>query len=220
MPRKTIIPMNEVDGCKLTDKALLFNKAYLDKSIKMLDSMSREHSRVSQTRMDFRYPQDMQSDGTNRIFSRAIQTLNQELTKEGYDPRYCARREQKKQHNPHYHLCIMVNGNKQKQRSSLVEKAEKHWANALGLTQQEVHEKKLIYPCNHDPEGNPRPNGYVLDRNADDYEETRGKMIRQMSYLTKCDPCDTTPSPIRKFFTSQNTERKATTQKPPSRKSK
>ena len=219
MPRRTIIPMNEIDGCMLTDKALLFNRNYLDKSIGMLDSMSKKHSRVSQTRMDFRYPQNMQSDGSNRSFSRAIQTLNQELTKEGYDPRYCARREQKKQHNPHYHLCIMVNGNKQKQRSSLVEKAEKHWANALGLTQQEIHEKKLVYPCNHDPDGNPRPNGYMLDRNSTDYEGIRAAMIRQMSYLTKFDPGDTTPSSTRKFFASQNKEKKATVQKVSSRKS-
>ena len=34
MPKKTIVPMNEVDGCKLTNKALLFNKNYLDKSIR------------------------------------------------------------------------------------------------------------------------------------------------------------------------------------------
>lgn len=207
MPRKTIIHTNEIDGHKLTDKALLFNKDYLNKGIEMLDSMIERHSKVMQVRMDLRYPKDRQSDGSNKDFSRTIQALNQELAKEGCDHQYIARREQKNQPNPHCHVCLMVDGNKKRDREVLVEKAEKHWANALGLTQQEVHEKKLVYPCNHDPEGNPRPNGYMLDRNSEDYEETRDAMIRQMSYLTKFDPEDTTPSSTRKFFASQNKRR-------------
>ena len=29
---------------------------------------------------------------------------------------------------------------------------------------EEVHRRKLVYPCNHDPQGNPRPNSYLLER--------------------------------------------------------
>ena len=195
-------------------------KYFQDKGIDMLDSMIERHRKVMQTRMDFRYPQEMKSDGTNKDFTNAMRTLTRELKQDGYDPSYLARREQKNQPNQHYHLNLMTNAKKNESRHGVIEKAEKHWANALGLTQQEVHEKKLVYPCNHDPEGNPRPNGYMLDRNAENYEETRGKMIRQISYLTKYNPADTTPSSTRKFFTSQNKARKATAPKASSRKSK
>ena len=178
-------------------------KHYRDKGIDMIDSASERHSKVMQTMMDFRYPQDMQSDGTNRDFTNTMRSLTRELRQEGYDPAYLARREQKNQPNQHYHLNLLTNAKKNECRQAIIEKAEKHWANALGLSQDEVHENKLVYPCNHDQDGNPRPNGYMLNRNADNYDETKGKMIQQMSYLTKFDPDDTTPSSTRKFFASQ-----------------
>jgi hypothetical protein len=68
---------------------------------------------------------------------------------------------------------------------------------------EEVQAKMLVYPCNHDQDGNPRPNGYMLERNAADFYDTRESMIRQLSYLTKHDPDDITPSSTRKFFISQ-----------------
>ena len=183
-------------------------KYYRDKGIKMIDIMSARHKLVMQTRMDFRYPQDMHSDGTNKDFTNAMRSFAKELRRDGYDPAYLARREQKNQPNQHYHLNLLTNAKKNESRQGIIEKAEKFWANALGLTQQEVHEKKLVYPCNHDPEGNARPNGYMLNRNSDNYEAIRGKMIRQMVYTTKFDPDDKTPSSTRKFFSSQNKEKK------------
>ena len=61
----------------------------------------------------------------------------------------------------------------------------------------------LVYPCDRDKDGSPRPNGYTLTRGTDDYAETRSKMIGQMSYLTKHVDADKTPSTTRKFFVSQ-----------------
>ena len=78
MPRKKIIEQKETGH--------RFYKTYLNKGIEMLDTMSRRHRRVMQTRMDFRYPQEMKTDGSNRDFSRALQGLTKELRKEGYDP--------------------------------------------------------------------------------------------------------------------------------------
>ena len=208
MPRKTIVNINEIDGCQLTEKPLPFNIKYLKKGIEILDDMSRRHSKVMQTRLDFRYPDDLCSDGSNKLFSRAFQSLMQELKKEGCDPQYIARREQKSSDNPHCHVCIMVNGNVKQSQHSIIEKAERHWGNALGMDQQEVHERQLVYPCNTDSNGDPRPNGYRLVRGAETNAATRQDMIRQMSYLSKAQPEDITPSTIRKFFTSQTRKKK------------
>ena len=195
MPRKKII--------KQEDTGYRFYKSYLGKGIEMLDSMSRRHGKVMQTRMDFRYAQETESDGSNRDFSRALQGLTKELRREGYDPQYLGRREQNDQPHQHYHLALMTNAKKNECRQRIIEKAERHWGNALGMTLEEVREKQLVYPCNRDKNGNPRPNGYMLIRGAKDYAETRGKMIRQMAYLTKYVDADTTPSTTRKFFVSQ-----------------
>jgi hypothetical protein len=43
----------------------------------------------------------------------------------------------------------------------------------------------------------------MLERNAIDFNDTREAMIRQLSYLTKHDSEDITPSSTRKFFISQ-----------------
>ena len=195
MPRKKITKQQKT--------GYEFYEPYLTKGIDMIDSMSRRHGKIMQTRMDFRYPQGMQSNGSNEDFSKALQGLAKELNREGDDPQYLGRREQNNQPNQHYHLDLITNAKEHESRCRLIEKAERHWANALGLTPEEVHEKQLVYPCNKAPNGEPRHNGYMLVRGADNYDIVRAAMIRQMSYLTKVRPEDKTPSSTRKFFLSQ-----------------
>ena len=69
------------------------------------------------------------------------------------------------------YVAILVDGNKRRCRRTLLEQMEKHWANTLKISVGEVHAKKLVYPCNHDQDGNPRPNGYMLERNAIDFND-------------------------------------------------
>lgn len=190
MPRKKIIKQEETGYSHY--------KTYLTKGIEMIDSMSQRHRKVMQTRMDFRYPQEMETDGSNKDFSKALQGLSKELNKDGYDPQYLGRREQNDQPHQHYHLNLLTNAKKHENRYRIIKKAERHWGNALGLSQMEVRSMGLVDYCDKD-----HPNGYMLTRGSDDYIETRDHMIRQMSYLTKYVPKDTTPTATRKFFVSQ-----------------
>lgn len=201
MPGKTIIKTKEYQGYQLSQQEHTFQTKYLDRGIQMIDSMSSRHSKVFQVRMDFRYPQEMESDGSNQDFQKTLQGLSRELTRQGCDPQYIARREQVSSHNPHLHLVLMVDGNKRRCADTLNRIAEKHWANTLGMPEEEVHRRKLVYPCNHDPQGNPRPNSYLLERRNPG--DTKAKMIQQLSYLAKVDERDVTPSRTRKFFYSQ-----------------
>ncbi len=196
MPRKKIIEDKET-GYK-------FYQTFRNRGIDMIDNMSKRHSRVMQIRMDFRYPENREIDGSNRAFSDMLHGLTKELKKEKYDPLYIGRREQRGQPHQHYHLNLLTNAEDHECRETLIQKAERHWGNALGLTQKEVHERKLVYPCNTDINGTPRPNGYILARGAENYEATRENMIRQMEYVTKSDTMDTTPSTTRKFFSSNS----------------
>ncbi len=201
MPRNTIVTSDSFEGHELSPYKHTFDTKYLRRGIEMINSMERRHSKVLQVRMDFRYPQDMQSDGGNRNFQRTLQRLSRELTRKKCDPQYIAKREQETSSNPHLHLNLLVDGNRRRSAQGLIEIAEKHWGNTLGLTQEEVHQRQLVYPCNHDPDGNPRPNSYMLERRKMD--DTKDKMIQQMSYLTKIRDADITPSRTRKFFISQ-----------------
>lgn len=201
MPGKTIIKTKEYQGYQLSQQEHTFQQKYLDRGIQMIDSMSSRHSKVFQVRMDFRYPQEMESDGSNQDFQKTLQGLSRELARQGCDPQYIARREQVSSHNPHLHLVLMVDGNKRRCADTLNRIAEKHWANTLGISEEEVHQRKLVYPCNHDPQGNPRPNSYLLERR--DPGDTKEEMVQQLSYLAKVDERDVTPSRTRKFFYSQ-----------------
>lgn len=201
MPGKTIIKTSEYQGYQLSQQQHTFQQKYLDKEIQMIDSMSSRHRKVFQIRMDFRYPQEIQSEGNNQDFQKTLQGFSRELARQGCDPQYIARREQVSSHNPHLHLVLMVDGSKRCCADTLNRIAEKHWANTLGMPVEEVHRRKLVYPCNHDPQGNPRPNSYLLERRNPG--NTKAKMIQQLSYLAKVDERDVTPSRTRKFFCSQ-----------------
>ena len=207
MPGKTIIKTKEYQGYQLSQQEHTFQTKYLDRGIQMIDSMSSRHSKVFQVRMDFRYPQEMESDGSNQDFQKTLQGLSRELTRQGCDPQYIARREQVSSHNPHLHLVLMVDGNKRRCADTLNRTAEKHWANTLGMPEEEVHRRKLVYPCNHDPQGNPRPNSYLLERRNPG--DTKEEMVQQLSYLAKVDERDVTPSRTRKIFCSQFTKDEA-----------
>lgn len=201
MPGKTIIKTSEYQGYQLSQQQHTFQQKYLDKEIQMIDSMSSRHRKVFQIRMDFRYPQEIQSEGNNQDFQKTLQGFSRELARQGCDPQYIARREQVSSHNPHLHLVLMVDGSKRCCADTLNRIAEKHWANTLGMPVEEVHRRELVYPCNHDPQGNPRPNSYLLERRNPG--NTKAKMIQQLSYLAKVDERDVTPSRTRKFFCSQ-----------------
>ena len=207
MPGKTIIKTKEYQGYQLSQQEHTFQTKYLDRGIQMIDSMSSRHSKVFQVRMDFRYPQEMESDGSNQDFQKTLQGLSRELARQGCDPQYIARREQVSSHNPHLHLVLMVDGNKRRCADTLNRIAEKHWANTLGMPVEEVHRRKLVYPCNHDPQGNPRPNSYLLERRNPG--DTKEEMVQQLSYLAKVDERDVTPSRTRKIFCSQFTKDEA-----------
>ena len=86
MPVKNISRTKEYQGHSLSQQEHTFNTRYLNRGIKMIDSMSSRHSKVLQTRMDFRYPKEIQSDGSNQDFQKTLQSLSRELTRKKYDP--------------------------------------------------------------------------------------------------------------------------------------
>ena len=73
MPRKKIVNIHQINGNNLTEKDHAFHIQHLEKGIRLIDSMSRRHSKVLQERVDLRYPQTVKSDGSNADFSGTLQ---------------------------------------------------------------------------------------------------------------------------------------------------
>ena len=132
-----------------------------------------------------------------------MQAVCQEFGRKGYDPQYVARREQVTSENQHYHVGLVLNGNKKRSINAVRETIEKHWANQLDIPLEEVQQKALVYPCNKAPDGSPRENGRMIKRGTWDNHKQKQDTMRQLSYLAKVDENDLTPSSTKKFFTSQ-----------------
>ena len=210
MPSKDSFSGDNYKGYELAQKDQKYSRRYLDKAIDLIETMTERHSKVLTVRVDVRYPRSMNSDGTNRDFQHLTENIMKDYERRGYDPQYIARREQKKSKNPHLHLGLALDGRKKRDRNSVIEDIENQWGNVLGMTAEEIHANKLIYPCNTDPQGNSRSNGYLIERPQKGdldgmikYQEDKDGAVRQLSYLCKREPEDMTPSRTRKIFSSQ-----------------
>ena len=210
MPKADLFTGDNYRGYELAQKDQKYSRRYLDRAIDLVETMTERHSKVLTVRVDVRYPQNINSDGTNKDFQHLTENMMKEYERKGYDPQYIARREQKKSKNPHLHLGLALDGSKKRDRNSVIEDIENQWGNVLGMTPEEIHASKLIYPCNTDSQGNARPNGFLIERpkrgdidGLIKYQEDKDAAVRQLSYLCKREDEDMTPSRTRKIFTSQ-----------------
>ena len=205
MPRKKTFIDTCYNSVELCEKPHEFSYNYMQAIDNLLWTMTERHSKVLVARLDLRFPKDHNADKSNRDFSKTMQAVCQEFSRKGYDPQYVAKREQLTSDNQHYHVGLVLNGNKKRSLEAVRQTVEKHWGNQLDLPVEEVRQKALVYPCNKAPDGSHRSNGRMINRNNEYYQvgEAVQDSIRQLSYLAKVDKRDVTPSNTKKFFTSQ-----------------
>ena len=203
MPRKKTFVDNQFEGHSLCNVPREFSYNYIRTIVDLVSTMTERHSKVLVARFDLRYPQGYEADGSNSDFSMTMQAVCRDFSQKKYDPQYIARREQKNSRNPHYHVGLVLNGNKKRSIHDIRTTIEKHWAEQLQLPLSEVQEKALIYPCNRAPDGSHRPNGRMINRNSLNVHTQTEETIRQLSYLGKIDENDATDPSTRKFFASQ-----------------
>ena len=203
MPKKKTFIDNQYHGTKLSDTPHEFSCTYMQSIENLLWTMTERHSKVLIARLDLRFPKDHNADKSNRDFSKTMQAVCQEFTRKGYDPQYVARREQVSSENQHYHVGILLDGNKKRSMNAVRETVEKHWARQLDIPLEEVQQKALVYPCNKAPDGSPRESGRMIKRGSWEQKTDEKESLKQLSYLAKVDNRDVTPSSTKKFFTSQ-----------------
>ena len=203
MPKKKTFIDNQYHGTKLSDTPHEFSCTYMQSIENLLWTMTERHSKVLIARLDLRFPKDHNADKSNRDFSKTMQAVCQEFSRKGYDPQYVAKREQMTSENQHYHVGILLDGNKKRSINAVREAVEKHWARQLDIPLEEVQQKALVYPCNKAPDGSPRESGRMIKRGLWEQKTDEKESLKQLSYLAKVDSRDVTPSSTKKFFTSQ-----------------
>ena len=203
MPKKKTFIDNQYHGTKLSDTPREFSCTYMQSIENLLWTMTERHSKVLIARLDLRFPKDHNADKSNRDFSKTMQAVCQDFSRKGYDPQYVAKREQMTSENQHYHVGILLDGNKKRSINAVRETVEKHWARQLDIPLEEVQQKALVYPCNKAPDGSPRESGRMIKRGSWEQKTDEKESLKQLSYLAKVDSRDVTPSSTKKFFTSQ-----------------
>ena len=203
MPKKKTFIDNQYHGTKLSDTPHEFSCTYMQSIENLLWTMTERHSKVLIARLDLRFPKDHNADKSNRDFSKTMQAVCQDFSRKGYDPQYVAKREQMTSENQHYHVGILLDGNKKRSINAVRETVEKHWARQLDIPLEEVQQKALVYPCNKAPDGSPRESGRMIKRGSWEQKTDEKESLKQLSYLAKVDSRDVTPSSTKKFFSSQ-----------------
>ena len=92
-----------------------------------LDYMTGRHSKTTFFRMDVRFPKDYPHDGTNDHFTDFLKLWKEPLTKKGIETQYVWGREQDTSENPHYHVAVLVDGNRIQHVNRIVNDASKIW---------------------------------------------------------------------------------------------
>jgi hypothetical protein len=187
--------------------------AILDKYLDSLEYMLNKHSKVLQTRFDVRIPQHSaitleQLQRFPEYLKRNLQR-NNPLPQEGrvrstgknncknqVDPHIIRVTERTSaDNNPHQHYVVLVNGNAKQSGWDIQQRAQHELANATRLTPDQV--QGMIHFCNTSKDKNAphkkMPSFYMLDRNAEDFQQKLDQAVHQGSYLAKTRSKEHTP---------------------------
>ena len=184
------------------ERKLGCNKKILEKSLRLFNDATSKHNKIFYMRMDVRFPENKENINTdNNQFESFMNSFTKNLKNNKLDPKYIWTREQSKEKHQHYHLSLLLNGNKIQNIHKPIQKAEELWAKRL-----EIDDNKnngLIDYCTKDRNGNKQKNGIMIKRNNDDCNEVFDKCFEWNSYLAKLNTKGYAPKNTREYGTSQ-----------------
>jgi hypothetical protein len=152
----------------------------LDKTDEIFYSMVDRHSKVVIIRLDINYPADFTPSFNE--FPKFINSFMVFLRRKGFDPKYLWVCEQVEGNNPHFHLCLFLNGNKAKYfHPGLLQKANDYWASSLGVDDA----SGLINHTGPQNINSCTGRDIVLKRNDSRFQELYGEIMRYLSYIAK-----------------------------------
>ena len=187
------------------------NKKILKKSLGLLNDATEKHNKVLFMRMDVRFPENSKEQYTtdNKQFEGFMNSFNRSLKNNKLDPSYLWVREQSKEKHQHYHLGLLLDGNKTQHIKKHIDKAEELWSKRLGMDHKTNN--GLIHDCTKDRDGNQQKNGIMIrdkKKDSDSFNEAFDTSFHRISYLAKENTKGYAPKNSREFGCSQIKERK------------
>ena len=161
-----------------------FRTVILNKILELLTYMTKHHSKVFFTMFELKYPaysMGMYPDNNSLMstFAEALMTFF-ERDPRGYDPKYLWVRERSMDTGQfHYHIMVLLDGNKCQNAHGLHAKAKELWGRRLGRDGEGFVE--LVRSHVYD-NGN---GGVQLNRNSPDYQQVFDHCFQCGSYFAK-----------------------------------
>ena len=150
------------------EKKLGCDTRILDKIESVMDHATQKHNKVLAFRMDLSYPQNHHAPQDNQDISKFMSKFIKQHKRQGIDMDYVWVREQSKEKHHHYHAAIFCDGNKKQHPQKLLQQAEKHWGQTVGVPGQ-----GLVDHCTRSRSGQSQPNAYMLRRNDKSFDQTK-----------------------------------------------
>ena len=168
---------------QFTTQKIGLDENILFKICQVYDQMFARHRRVYAMRFDMRLPAGIDTSD-NSAFRSFMAYFMQVERRCGYDPEYCAVREESENKGVHYHILLLLDGDKTRKSFYHIELANRIFNRKFGYPLRKY--TGMINDCTQDEYGRKHPNGYLIDR--DDYytrESHENASFRQASYLAK-----------------------------------
>ena len=154
----------------------------LQRTKSLMDNAIIKHNKVFFMRLDLRFPRNMTHSSDNSYIVNFINSYITNLTRQQLDPKYIWVREQSREKHQHYHLILLLNGNKTKSIYGHVQKAEELWGKQFSLS---AGNNGLVNSCTKSRNGEQQQNGTMIKRNSEDFQTAYYKAFERSSYLAK-----------------------------------
>ena len=128
-------------------------------------------------RYDIRFPQGY-GDADNGVFREFQSKFMKNLSRKGLKPQYVAVREQSTEKHQHYHVALMLDGQKTQNIHNHIATAELLWDSTLGLPERE-NGYGLIDDCTTNREGEKQVNGVMLRQDDPEMKEKKDDCFRR-----------------------------------------
>lgn len=168
---------------------------------KQFDYAEETKSKVFFLRYDIRFPEGY-THADNGVFRAFQSKFMKNLSRQGLRPQYVAVREQSREKHQHYHVALLLDGQKTQSIHNHIQTAERLWDSTLGLPEKE-NGYGLIDDCTTSRTGETQTNGVMLRPDDPDMETKKADCFRRASYLAKTTTKGNAPKGQRELFSSR-----------------
>jgi len=188
------LPINTDNGKHESDEKILTELK------NQFDYAEKTKSKIFFMRLDLHSPTN-HPHIDNRVYSEAQAVIHKNLSRNGLKPQSVTVKEQSWEKNDHFHMILLLDGQKIKNILPVAELAERTWDKKMGFNDGVNH--GLVNHCTVSRDGTPHENGIMLIPGSADYEEKKAECFYWSSYLAKTNQKSNKQSTEREMFSTR-----------------